>query len=189
MMTTSRENSDRDAEESAFLRNVDSILEDRLQDSVESLVAKKRLKERTQFEDNKLIDELTKLGVTEDSLIAMRAVPIVMVAWSSGKVSEAERKSAMVQAINAGVRGGSVAAVLVEHWLKRKPPLMIVDAYKRYIHAELGKISEEEKQERIKRIEERMMSVAKVSGGHFGFAKVSQKEHQMIEMMRRLLRE
>jgi hypothetical protein len=112
-----------------------------------------------------------------------------MVAWSSGKVAAAERRTAISEAIRGGVRKGSPAAALVDRWLDRKPPLMIVDAYKRYIHAEFGKLSVEQREEQVHQLTEAMSAVAMAAGGRFGFGKVSAKEHHMMEMMNRILRE
>ncbi len=178
----------RHALEEAFFRDVDEMIVRRLRSEAESGGARETLIKTTGLTDKTLIDELTQLGVTPEGLIAMRLVPLVMVAWAQGGVDEAERETVLKESRRFGVVDGSVAAVLLEHWLNRKPPLAILDAWKRYMNSECSKMSKAAKEKMIELMEQQMAAVAKASGGHFGVGKVAANEQQIIDMMTHVLR-
>ena len=187
-MPTSSEKNARHALEEAFFRDVDSMIVSRLRSEADSDDAKRAL-ESTGLHDHTLIEELTQLGVTAEGLIAMRLVPLVMVAWAQDSVDEAERVTVLAQALRVGVVDGSVAEALLEHWLNEKPPLAILDAWKRYMQSEFATMSRVARAKLLALTEQQMTAVAEASGGHMGFGQVSAKERQLIEMMTHVLRD
>jgi hypothetical protein len=188
MMSSDSSNSARHALEEAFFRDVDAMIVNRLQRDADSEDARKELMKSTGLHDSILIKELCQLGVSVDGLIAMRLVPLVMVAWADNDVDESERAAVMAQALKVGVVDGSVAAVLLEHWLNQKPPSKIIDAWKRYMSGELASMSMEAKRRLIALMETQMTAVAESSGGMIGIGKVAAKEQQLIDMMTHVLR-
>lgn len=183
MLSNSAPISARHALEEAFFRNVDSMIVRRLQSEADSEDARETLMQSTGLHDKTLLDELSQLGVTTEGLIAMRLVPLVMVAWADRGVDKAERQTVIAQALRVGVIDGSVAAVLLEHWLNQKPPAKILDAWRRYMTSELASMSTVAKRRLIALMEEQMTAVANSSGGHFGIGKVTVKEQQLIDML------
>jgi hypothetical protein len=179
----------RHALEEAFFRDVDAMIMQRLRSEADSPDASSTLMQSTGLRDPILIDELCQLGVSAEGLIAMRLVPLVLVAWADNVVNEAERETVLAQAHKVGVVDGSVASVLLEHWLNQRPPSKIIDAWKRYMSSELAAMSKAAKKRLIALMEAQMTAVAEASGGHLGMGKTSQTEQQLIEMMTRVLRE
>lgn len=143
----------------------------------------------TGIRDPKLIQELGKLGVTADGLLAMRLFPLVLVAWAEQNADARERDAVMSEAAKQGIDENSTAWVLLEQWLRERPPGIGVDAWMRYTHQMFAKMSEVTKKHLIRLTKKQMTSVAKASGGHLGFGKVSAKEkaiiQQVIESMKR----
>jgi hypothetical protein len=178
----------RQALEEAFFRDVDEMIVRRLRSEAESEDAHKLL-QSTGLHDPTLIEELTKLGVTAEGLVAMRLVPLVMIAWARDGVDPKERSVVMAEAYRFGVVEGSVAGVLLEHWLTHKPPLAIYDAWRRYMESELATMSLVAKAKLIALMESQMQAVANASGGVLGVARASLEEQALIDIMTRVLRE
>ena len=187
-MNSVPEESVKHALEDAFFRDVDSMIVSRLRSEAASDDAKKTL-EQTGLHDQTLIDELIALGVTAEGLVAMRLVPMVMVAWAERGVDASERQAVLAEAYRLGVADGSVVAVLLENWLNQKPPIAILDAWKRYMKSDIATMSGVAKEKLIQLMERQMRAVAHASGGHLGVGKISKKEQQLITMMTHILRE
>jgi hypothetical protein len=187
MITSSSKKAARHMLEEAFFRDMDSMIVSRLRSEADSQDARQLL-QSTGLHDETLIDELTRLGVTAEGLIAMRLVPLVMVAWAEHGVDQAERETVLSQAIEVGIAEGSVAAVLLEFWLNKRPPAAILDAWKRYMTVELAKMSKLARDKLVTLMEHQMMAVANASGGYLGVGNISANEKQLIDMMTRVLR-
>ena len=67
--------------------------------------------------------------------------------------------------------------------MRRRPPGLGVDAWKRYTRNILAKVSPKMAQRLIELARTQMTAVAKASGGHLGFGKVSRKERTMIDRL------
>lgn len=189
MLSSPESRTARHALEEAFFRDVDAMIMQRLHSEAETPKASKALMESTGLRDPILIEELCQLGVSAEGLIAMRLVPLVLIAWADNVVTDDEREAVMAQAKKIGVAGGSVADVLLEHWLTQKPPLKIIDAWKRYMTTKFAKMPRTAKTRLINLMKSQMMAVAEASGGHLGIGKLSKKEQQLIYMMTRALEE
>jgi hypothetical protein len=137
----------------------------------------------TGIQDPQLIDELSKLGITADELIALRFFPLVMVAWAEDSADSDERHVVQAQAKRLGIREDSTAWIVLDTWLRTRPPGVGVDAWKRYTHGIFSRMSPMACERLIELTRAQMTSVAKASGGHFGIGKVSRKEHTMIDRL------
>lgn len=151
--------------------------------------SRSELLKSTGIEDPELIDELSKLGISADELIVLRFFPLVMVAWAEDHADMEERHAIQAQAKQLGIRDDSTAWLLLDTWLRTPPPGIGVDAWKRYIHGILAKMSPRGKERLITLTERQMTKVAEASGGYFGFGKVSGKERTMIDRLVKTMRQ
>ena len=87
----------------------------------------------------------------------------------------------MAEALKMGIHEDSSAWVLLDQWLQKRPPGLAVDAWKRYIHEMFHDMSRVAQQRLILVTEQQMTRVAKASGGHLGFGRLSAKEKATIE--------
>lgn len=174
---------------SHFFAELEHRIVKQLREEASSPEGREELIRSTGIQDAELIDELGKLGVTADGLMALRLFPLVLVAWAEKNADANEREAVMAQATQLGVREDTTAWVLLDQWLQKRPPGIGVDAWKRYTHEIFGEMSKAAQDRMIELTEKQMTVVAKASGGHFGFGKVSAKEkaiiHQVIESMKR----
>lgn len=72
------------------------------------------------LEDSALLNELKKIGITEDNYRVLSLLPLVLVAWSDGKVQSAEhRKILDIANRNQFAPLGGIA--VLEGWLRNEP--------------------------------------------------------------------
>jgi hypothetical protein len=166
--------------ENRFFADLEDMIFDRLHSEVETEQGHAELIRSTGIQDNQLIAELVDLGITAEGLVALRLLPLVLVAWAENGVDPQERLRVMSEASRLGIQDGSVADVLLHEWLRKRPLGESVDAWKRFMHGVFEKMSEAGQNKLIDATEQQMTAVAKASGGHLGIGKVSTKEQQMI---------
>ena len=137
----------------------------------------------TGIDDLALTDELVELGITADGVIALRLFPLVLVAWADGRINTSEREAVMAEALRFGISDDSSAWLILDNWLMSRPSSLCLDAWKRYTHDTFVQMSDVATQRLIELTNRQMTSVAKSSGGHLGYGKVSEKEHSMINQI------
>ncbi len=137
----------------------------------------------TGVDDLVLTDELAELGITADGVIALRLFPLVLVAWAEGGITSTEREAVMAEALRFGISDESTAWLILDNWLKTQPSALCLDAWKRYTHDTFVQMTDVAAQRLIELTTRQMTSVAKSSGGHLGYGKVSEKEQVMINQI------
>lgn len=177
----------RHAVEDAFFRDVDSMILGRFQTEADRDAAKEALAKAAGLDDPVLIRELVQLGITPAGLVAIHLTPLVLVAWAQDGIAPSERKEILRQSHQYGIQHGSVASMLLSHWLNHRPPATLYDAWKRYTKQELLGLSKRPREKLVRLIEEQMVAVAKSSGGHFGFGKISHSEQKVIDRVKKVL--
>jgi hypothetical protein len=179
----------RQIETEQFFAELEQQIVRQLREEASSPGGREELMRSTGIHDAKLIEELGRLGITADGLLALRLFPLVLVAWAEKAPDPSKREAVMAEAVQLGVREGSTAWVLLDQWLQKRPLGIGVDAWRRYTHEMFSEMSDTAKNSLIELTEKQMTSVAKASGGHLGFGKESAKEkamiHQVIESMKR----
>ncbi|TWT93107.1 hypothetical protein [Neorhodopirellula pilleata] len=180
--------SDRDVQTEAFFHDIEDQIFSRLRNEANSPSGREELLRATGTHDTLLIDELGKLGITADGLLALRLFPLVLVAWAEADADANERESVMSHATALGIAEGTTAWILLDRWLTKRPPGLGVDAWRRYTHQMFSTMSEVARERLIDLTQKQMLEVAKASGGYLGLGKISAKEnaiiHQVVESMR-----
>lgn len=180
--------SDRQVQTDHFFHDLEDQIFQRLRNEASSPQGREELLRATGIHDNRLLDELSRLGITADGLMALRLFPLVLVAWAEANADANERDAVMAQAVGLGIGEGTTAWILLDRWLTKHPPGLGVDAWRRYTHQMFIHMSDVAQQRLIDLTEKQMTEVAKASGGYFGFGKLSAREkaviHQVIESMR-----
>ena len=176
------------AETAHFFAELEEQIVQRLRSEASSDQGREALLRSTGIHDTKLLDELGRLGITADAIMALRLFPLALVAWAEDAVDRSEREAVMAEAIRLGIRQDTSAWILLDQWLTKRPPGLGVDAWKRYMHEMFAGMSSVAQSRLIVLTEKQMTAVAKASGGHLGFGKTSKKElaiiHQVITAMK-----
>lgn len=164
-----------------YFSQLEGQIVQRLREEASSDAGREELIRSTGIRDPELVAELGKLGVTSDELVSLRLFPLVLVAWAEKRADEHEQETVMAEALQMGIHEGSSAWVMLDQWLRKRPPGLATDAWKRYIHEMFHDMSRVAQQRLILVTEQQMIRVAKASGGHLGFGKVSKREKAIIE--------
>ena len=171
------------AMEEAFFRNVDAQLLARLKAEAGSKAGREELIRKTGVNDQILVDELVRQGITAEGLVAMRMIPLVLIAWADREVTEQERKTVLDHAHEMGIQENEVPHMLLEHWLNIRPSPELGDAWRRYTLDLMENMNPSDRESYVCELKREMTPVAKASGGILGIGKISQSEHSLINTM------
>ncbi|KAA5547086.1 hypothetical protein FYK55_01315 [Roseiconus nitratireducens] len=166
-----------------YFDQLEDILVQTMHREAASDEGRRELIRSTGIDDPTLIDELGRLGVTADGVLALRLFPLVLVAWAEGHADHGEHDAVFAEARKIGIQEESAADVLLENWLRKRPGGMGIDAWKRYTHGVFSKMTRQAAEKLIELTEQEMIAVAKATGGHMWFGKISKKERLMIDRL------
>ncbi len=85
-----RETPVRGFQQRRFFNEVEDAIVDRLHAEARSESAREALARQTGISDASLLSELTELGFTTRTLIALRLIPLVLVAWADHRIDTGE---------------------------------------------------------------------------------------------------
>lgn len=169
--------------EDQFFAQKDAVLIEQLHKLEKMGRTQKALAEVSGITDEQVLKHLVDLGINPDLLATLALVPLVEVAWADGEVQEAERKAILEGAANAGMVRGSVDYVLLEQWLKQRPPEALLDAWIHYVRALRKALTPEESWKIKQQFMNRARTVAEAAGGLLGMFAISKDEQSMLDRM------
>jgi len=167
--------------EAAFFGKVDAQLLQNLRSELAALEEANKMAHVSGIVDEKVLRDLVHAGVTAESLLAMRFVPMVHVAWSDRKISPEERAAILRAAEAEKILPDSPAYHVLHSWLERSPDPSIFAAWKSYIR-ELVRVMPAESLATLReRTESLCYRVAKAAGGVLGIGSISATEQAAID--------
>jgi hypothetical protein len=175
----------RRALEDAFFRDRDQQLLEKLQGELYAFEEKHKLAHVSGILDEKILMDLVQAGVSAESLLAMRFVPLVLVAWADNKVTPEERAAILAAEAEEGITPGSAPHELLERWLDERPDERIEAAWQEYVCEAAKVMPKESIAEMKKKALARCQRVAHASGGFLGYGAVSPFEQAAIDKVAR----
>jgi len=170
----------RSALEEAFFRNQDEKVKARLRDKVTGEAHRAQLR-AAGVNDEKVLEELVRQGITAGTMAAIHLVPLVAVAWADGKVQESERTAILAAAEKSGVAKGTDAHALLDTWLTRQPESALVAAWRDFVRSIAGSMPGDSRDLFRAQVMSQANAVAKASGGVLGFgSSVSLSEKRVL---------
>lgn len=166
--------------EGQFFMDVDKKLLAQMKAKLDAEENVRQLAEHTGFVDEKLLNELVELGISVSSVTAMSLIPMVLVAWSDLHVAPVERFDILKVATEIGIETDKPAGQFLNHWLNNRPTSKLKEAWKHYMHALLGKLTDKGRKSMKAQILKRARSIAKVSGGPLGLGVVTASDKRVI---------
>lgn len=177
----------RRASEEDYFRKRDNELIEQMRKRADSDAAPQRLSARVGVSDEDVLQNLETLGFSEETVSLLHILPLVYVAWIDGTASPRAADHIIAVAREHGIEAGSVADRQLAEWLGSKPPdalfLEALDAIKSVLQHR----SSTERRGYIQKILEHCTTVAAASGGVLGFGKVSNRERDALDHVRRVL--
>src|SRR5690349_21532449 len=123
--------------EEAFFQNVNAKLLANFKDELAQLEEANKLAHVAEIMDQRVLRELVNVGVKAESLLAMRFVPMIRVAWADRTMSRQEKEAILkaVESENENLKPGTPTYNLLSEWLEKPPDSAVFNAWKAYIHA------------------------------------------------------
>jgi hypothetical protein len=135
--------------------------------------ALRRLRNRAGFADVATAERLRRLGFTDETVVLIRMLPLLAVAWADGHISDAEREAVIGEARSYGIAPDSVPDRQLADWLTDPPSEIVRDAA---VDILAGSILGD-----AGRVIAACHRVASASGGAFGLRKVSAREQGVLD--------
>ena len=177
----------RQALEDEFFHRVDEKLLTDMKAKTAAESNRKQLEAATGITNSGLLDELLAAGASAEAVSAISLVPLILVAWASGKVEPEEREQVLKAASDHGITSDTPAAQLLEHWLERKPNRKLGATWNHYIAAVVAQMGAESRSALRTDIIGRATAVANAAGGLLGFGKISIDEKHVIAELEKAL--
>jgi hypothetical protein len=142
-----------------------------------------RLAEVVGVADEAYLDDLEEHGFAPETVPLLFVVPLFLVAWSDGEVSEKERRKILLVARERGLDPKSPAWARLEGWLAARPGPSFFEHALRLLRRMLD--ANPEAKERVARhIVDRSVEVAEASGGFLGIGpKVLSEESTVLDQI------
>ncbi len=180
-------NERRQALEDEFFRAKDTANIEKIRSAAATSEKLDSLRKASGITDDALLGKLVELGIGEETLCAIRLVPMVVVAWADDELHEKEREAILHGAKGYGVEEGSVAYTLLNGWLDSKPSSGLLDAWSGYITTLREHLSDEQNEVIKTQIIGRAREVAASAGGFLGIASISDTEKAVLDKLESIL--
>jgi hypothetical protein len=161
--------------EDEYFRRRDQALMEKAETEARHDAALRRLRERAGVADVATAERLRALGFTDETVVLIRMVPLLAVAWADGNVSDAEREAVITEARSYGIARDSVADRQLAAWLTKAPSEIVREAA---VDILAGSIMGD-----AERVIAACHTVASASGGAFGLRKVSRVEQNVLDQI------
>lgn len=119
--------------------------------------------------DEEILQEIQDFGFTCETVRLLYFVPIVLIAWAEGKVTNSERKLIFEAARDQGIEENSLAHQKLSDWLVERPAEEFFDGSLHLIRMILQTLPREKQQDSKINLFSHCTRVAEASGGTAGF--------------------
>ncbi len=179
----------RNALEESFFAKRNAELLERLRKNAALETRRKELMATVGIRDNAVLDELIRLEISGETVIALSLIPLIEVAWADGTVDQKEREAVIEAAESQGVAKDGPAHDLLENWLEERPEARLMELWKSYAEALAADLEVEARTSLRRELIGRARAVAEAAGGFLGVGnKVSKAERRVLEEMEQALR-
>lgn len=169
--------------EEEFFRKRERELLARIQAEQARQSARQALAEASGLTDPAALDHLVALGIAPETLLALRLVPLVEVAWADGHLDERERRAVLSALPAAGLAPGSPSHALVESWLASPPPPALLEAWTAYAKGLAAQLSPGERAALRESVLRQARAVAQAAGGFLGLGRISDAEAAVLRRL------
>ena len=183
MINTALEDKLRSLEDEIFYQ-VDRQLWEKLRQDKLRDEKRQQLGELMHVEDEAMLDGLIKQGIDNEKIAVLLMVPLVFVAWSDGRVTDAERK--MILDITSHYTQGDADEMgkIIRQWLKRQPSEELWKAWQAYFVALPERASKPATAMLGEKLFEDATKVAHASDGFLSFGRLAPEKQQALDRLR-----
>ena len=172
--------------EDAFFAEQDAILRRKLGQADQEKARRESLAAASGIHDPAVLDKLSSLGVSGETVLALSLAPLVLVAWADGEIDQKERAAVLSGAEQAGLAKDAPGHELLQGWLNKPPSPELLASWKAYVAALSPSLDEAARSALRREILSRARSVAEQAGGFLGLGpKVSDAEQAVLTDLER----
>jgi hypothetical protein len=169
-------------EESFFAKHNRELLE-AMRKKTDAAARRAELISISGIRDEALLDELVGLGLDAAGMAALSLIPLLEVAWADGKVQPRERDALLEAAKKSGIEAGGPAHRLLVGWLDREPEAGLFRAWKDYVRALRGAVSQDSLLALRTEVLARAKAVARAAGGILGVGSTLGSERDVLDQL------
>ena len=169
-----------DLEEAFFAKQNAQLLED-LRKKSEKEEQREQLRRVVSIKDDAFLDKLIAMGIGPETVLTLRLIPLVFVAWADGSVDEREREAILKAAAQEDVAVDEATQQLLRTWLERKPDPQFLQLWKKYIGSVWERFSPDEQWQMRQNLLKAAHDVASAAGGFLGIGAISASERAVLE--------
>ncbi len=166
-------------EESFFARENAKLLE-KMKVEKSAGAAREALAKISGIESDEVLEKLSALGIGADTWAAVSIAPLVEVAWSDGRIDDAERRAVLSAAEANGISAGSPGYTLLENWLNQRPDGRLLEVWETFIVGLCAELNATERDALKDQVIGRARSVAEAAGGFLGLGKKISPEEEVV---------
>lgn len=171
----------RNLEEEFFARENAKLLE-KMRRNAEVEARREALRAVVSIKDEAFIDRLMELRISPETVLALKIIPLIFVAWADGTMDQRERNAILKAAEEQGVTAAEEVRRLLDTWLTRRPEQQMLDLWKQHVRSLWDNFSSEERQQMRANLLGAARQVAEAAGGFLGLtSKISPAEKAMLE--------
>ena len=168
--------------EEAFFAQENARLLDELRMKSAKEEQRERLREVLRIKDDAFVDRVMALGISPETVVVLRLVPLVFVAWADGGIDSREREAIRKAAAEHGLAANEIAGKLLDTWLTKQPDEKILSMWKSYMRRIWPRFTADEQWEARQFLLQATREVAEAAGGFLGLtSKVSAEERKLLE--------
>ena len=132
------------------------------------------------------VSRVVDMGIGPDTYVALRLVPLVLVAWADQDLDQDEREAILVAAHQKGITAGSPSYSLLQDWLSEPPSPALKAAWCDFMEAYVPTLDASSKAELEQDLLKGTVDVAEAAGGFLGtsIGSVSDEEDELIAKLR-----
>ncbi len=152
--------------------------------AAEEAAAAGALGRATGIDDPALLARLAEVGIRPETLAALTLIPLIEAAWADGVMDAKERDAVLAGAATSGIAPESASYRLLELWTIERPASELVVAWRDFIGALTGALTERECANLRKKVIGRAYAVANAAGGLLDTTpNVSLEERAVLEAL------
>lgn len=170
--------------EDSFFAKKEAVLIEKFRELERMEQTKQALSSVSGIKNESVLKHLIELDIHPDLLATLALVPLVETAWADGEIHEEERQAILKGSSRLGMGPTSVDYVLLEEWLRHKPPAKMLNAWIVYIRGLCEVLSPSEREAIKSTFVSRARQVAEAAGSFLGITSgISSKEAAMLRKL------
>ena len=166
--------------EDDYFRKKDLELIEKMRQAAAAEEARKDLGRKTGLDDPELIQELSDLGFTPETVGLLPLVPVMQMAWAEGGITKPERELILRLARSRGIEPATAADRQLTEWITIRPAEAVFTGARRLIRAMLDSGSAQAGDLDAEGLVEYCEAIAAASGGILGIGRISAEERALL---------